>query len=436
MDDFLQERLQGKLDKLPLDDPKREALLAQFRFDVWVEDAARRVPQIQVVTHSLKAIHPDAKGTNLYAPPDSLEPNDLVGSHVLINHLTADVVGNAAALDVYKFLKLECEGRSLLDRVSAEDADLAAALSDDPHQAQAWMQAFASIAEPRGRAASHTKGKQVYWLVGDDPTCDDDYHLLAPLYGTSLAHHVFQTINEDRFGEAAKAARKARREERPSAHGYRDYPNLAIQKLGGTKPQNISQLNSERGGKNYLLASLPPVWRSPDINSPLNTHTVFPRFGRRPAVRQLLNGLRSFLESDPDKTVHTRDRRDDFTAAIIDELLQFAAELHSLEPGWSASADCRLVEVEKLWLDPCRAEFDEPFRAQWQAMEWPREVRNRFANWLNGALDNRLPVGDVEHRHWAGAVEADRTWSRGIDTQSRWIDRLIKDLDTLQGELA
>ena len=40
------------------------------------------------------------------------------------------------------------------------------------------------------------------------------------------------------------------------------YASLAVQELGGTKPQNISQLNSERRGDNYLLASLPPVWKT------------------------------------------------------------------------------------------------------------------------------------------------------------------------------
>lgn len=38
----------------------------------------------------------------------------------------------------------------------------------------------------------------------------------------------------------------------------REYPNLAVQKFGGTKPQNISQLNSERGWQ-QLSAGLSPA---------------------------------------------------------------------------------------------------------------------------------------------------------------------------------
>ena len=400
MEQFLSERLQGKLEKLADDDPKREALQAQFQFEAWVSSAAKRASQIQLVTHSLKPIHPDAKGTNLYVEPSELGHAGLVSSGVLGDAFQGDVVGNAAALDVYKFLKVEHDGKSILERVLEGNAELASALSDNTEQAQAWMDAFAGLVQPREGAASHTKAKQMYWLVGDDPARDDHFHLLAPLYATSLAHRVFLTINEDRFSEAAKEARKARRDKKPCDWGYRDYPNLAVQKMGGTKPQNISQLNSERGGNNYLLASLPPVGESPEVREPLRSDSVFPRFGRRKEVRWLVSGLRRFLEEGPDPVVATRNRRDAYMDALIDELVLFASELHVLEPGWSAKSECRLHEAEALWLDLYRGESDEAFEARRESEDWPAEVRHRFANWLNRELHRRLPVGDAEHQYW------------------------------------
>ncbi len=80
---FLKERFDTKAEKLAPDDPKYQALVEQFQFDTWINDAARRVGQLQVVTHSLKPIHPDAKGSNLYAPPESLNNHSFVGSHTL-----------------------------------------------------------------------------------------------------------------------------------------------------------------------------------------------------------------------------------------------------------------------------------------------------------------------------------------------------------------
>lgn len=290
--DFLKNRLDDKLEKIKDDDDAapamRTPLHQQFTPATWLEDAARRAGQIQAVTHSLKPIHPDARGTNLYAPPQALAALPVVGSHCLGNDFVGDVVGNAAALDVYKFLKLEHQGRSFLALVHERDADLAAALSDDPAQAQDWINAFAALTEPRGRLASHTLAKQLYWLTGNNPHDDASYHLLAPLYASSLAHRVYQTVQDDRFSEEAKTARDAKKAGTFSERPVREYPQLAVQQLGGTKPQNISQLNSERRGNNFLLASLPPTWRTEELKPLLKTESMFPRYSRRPEVKQMV----------------------------------------------------------------------------------------------------------------------------------------------------
>ncbi|ARS51149.1 hypothetical protein PSMEN_23140 [Ectopseudomonas mendocina] len=95
---FITERLATKLEGLAEEDPKRATLLAQYTTVTWLEDAARRAGQIQAVTHTLMAIHPDAKGTNLSCLPNSLPQHALVGSHCLGDDFAGDMVGNAAAL--------------------------------------------------------------------------------------------------------------------------------------------------------------------------------------------------------------------------------------------------------------------------------------------------------------------------------------------------
>lgn len=422
IEQFLRERCDTKLDKVPADDPKYEAVSAAFERETWLESAAHRVGQIQAVTHTLKPIHPDARGSNLYIDPTGLRPHAEVGSHWLGSDFAGDVVGNAAALDVYKFLRIEVERQSLLEWMLAGDADVTAALSDDADMAAAWRDAFTSLVQSRGQMTSHTHAKQVYWLAGEDPCQDDHFHLLAPLYASSLAHAVFATINEDRFGDAGKAARKARRERHDHDQGYAEYPDLAVQKLGGTKPQNISQLNSERGGNNYLLGSLPPTWKTRDVREPWRVDSVLPRFGYRVQVRQAVEALRRFLDSDPDPTMDTRNRRTELTDQLIDELVCFACELHEgLKPGWSADAKCVLVEVEKLWLDPGRAETDGEFRERWLALDWPAEIGRRFGNWLNGRLKGQLPVGDVEQRHWSKELVIDDDWAGWLHRQRRTV---------------
>lgn len=405
---FLLERLNTKQEKLKADEEgKRAELEAQHRPTPWLEDAARRVQQIQAVTHSLKPIHPDARGTNLYVEPRTLPPLAELGSHALGERFVGDVVGNAAALDVYKLLKLEVNGRNLLTALLAQDADALAALHADPDQAEKLRDAFVSLTQPRAEGpSSHTLAKQLYWLTGSDACDDAHYTLLAPLYATSLAHAVHAQVQEDRFGEANKAARQARRERKMHDGVLHDYHGLAVQNMGGTKPQNISQLNSERRGMNYLLSSLPPQWQASAVRLPVHAASVFDRlFIARPAVRRTVWALRVFLESDPDANLATRERRNELLDALVDELVSLAAELQQiLPPGWSRD-DERFADLhrsEQLWLDPLRAEQPDEadFAREWLQMDWPAVVGQRFANWLNAQLRGKLPMGDAQARAW------------------------------------
>ena len=394
---FLSERLASKLEKLTADDPKRQELIAQFQPAVWLADAARRVGQIQAVTHSLKPIHPDAKGSSLFCEPGQMPAIDVVGTHSLGNQFEADVVGNAAALDVYKLLKLSHDGKSLLALAVAGDADLAVALSLDKALGQQWLQAFAGLALARGRPSSHTLAKQLYWLTGTDAHDDQAFHLLAPLYPTSLVHRVYLQLQDDRFSDEAKAARAARKAGEPHSRSVREYRNLAIQQLGGTKPQNISQLNSERRGNNCLLASLPPVWRSADVRALLGVENLFRVFGDRVEVKQLAQSLRRFLEFEPAPNQSTRRQVQEWLDQLIDELVFFQAELSALNPGWSLAPDCKLPMAQRVWLDP---EADQEGGLRMAIDDAAEEVFDDFANWINQQLRESLPVGDAEFLHW------------------------------------
>ncbi|OGT87544.1 MAG: type I-F CRISPR-associated protein Csy1 [Gammaproteobacteria bacterium RIFOXYA12_FULL_61_12] len=402
---FLREdRLQPKLEKLKADDDEaRQKLIDEHQPAAWIADAAHRVGQIQQVTHAIKFTHPSADGSSLSSPGNpAAEPLEL-GSHSLAGEWSADVVGNAAALDVYKFLRLSVDGRSLLDRATARDPALAEALSDDAAQAAEWLAAFAALPEAKGGPSSHKLAKQLYW-----PLEDGGYHLLAPLLSSPLAHAVHERIAEDRFSDAAKAARDARRANKPHAHGYRDYPNLAIQNFGGSKPQNISQLNSERRGENYLLASVPPIWESSALRPPLKTDTVFARyFGSRSEVRRLVAVLKDFLlrVADAGTNIRIRETRAELVADLCGEALNMAAELRELEPGWSAHANCQLNLAEQCWLDPDRALSDEDFAARYRQGDWKDEVCLRFANWLNAALKtDKTLLGGPEALVWQAVL--------------------------------
>jgi len=432
---FIKERLDGKLDKLSDDAPKRSELIAQYQPAVWLEDAARRVRQIQAVTHALKPIHPDARGSNLYLVPEQLPPRSEIGSHLLGQDFSADIVGNAAALDVYKFLKIEIDGHSLLALLQNEDADAIHALDADHNKARQLRDAFVALTEPaEGPPISHPLAKQMYWLTGADPADDAAYHLLAPLYATSLAHAVYHRIQNDRSGETNTQIRQARRKNEFHAGVLHDYPNLAVQKLGGTQPQNISQLNSERRGNNYLLSCAPPhPWQRSKFRSPYKITSFFDRiYGKLTEVEKVISDLRHFLKTDPRPIMETRDRRDAYIDTLIDELLQLAAHYqNNLPAGWSRHPDIMLHEDECLWLDPYRARLPEEaeFRKQWLKMDWPEQIGLRFARWVNGKLEQYLPVGDIESRHWKKELLLDERASGWAQQLHQLCSAISADID-------
>jgi CRISPR-associated protein Csy1 len=416
---FIEARRETKL-KGKEDDPNTTS---KYDYATWLADAARRVGQIQAVTHVLKATHPDARGNSLHAAPDTLPQHTEIGTHLLGEGYAEDVVGNAAALDVFKFLKSEVDGRRRLDWMQAGDDDLRNALHPDSSIASSWMEGFSSLVRSDPMPTSHEAAKQVYWLSGKQPSNDADYHLLQPLFSSSLAHAVHADIQDARFGESNKLARQAFRAREAHEASYHDYRNLVVRKLGGTKPQNISQLNSERGGINYLLASLPPPkWDQDRFRHLLGIETALDRFAHFKGVRFLVKTLADFLLSDPDRAMQTRDRREAIEQALGFQLPVFAASIQSgSEPGWTRNPLCRLPLCEQLWLDPERTELppregyeqeDDDFFAAYQRGDWPDEVASRFANWVNAQLHEAglTTVGDTEYKHWARQAIIDAAW--------------------------
>lgn len=401
MSAFIEKRLADKLER-EKDEGKRQKLREKYQPAAWIADAAHRVKQIRLVTHAIKYSHPDARGSSLCSDGCEAAGEGLVGTHTLKMQRTLDVVGNAASLDVYKFLSLEVEGVPLWQRARDQDAELLAALPGSAEENQTWVEFFATLALDNPQPASHPLAKQVYWHLGTD-----EYHLLQPLFPTSLVQRVYYILREARFSDESRAAREAKRIGNPHVHGFRDWPALLIQKFGGTKPQNISQLNSERHGEAWLLPSLPPSWRQTDIRPPLHLDSVFKRLPYR--FDRYAKELGRYLASVKDwNNKVIREGRARRVSEIIDELIEHAMIIQSLDAaGWSANESCKLSATECYWLDPNRDDAD--FQQQRNSVDWPRDIANHFGMWLNSRLRkyHKLPVGDREHHEWLREFESE-----------------------------
>ncbi len=421
-------KFEGKEDALS----KNERAKAIKEYDVKyiLLEGAKYSDQVQIATHVAKGVHPDLKVknvTNILVDTVLHKEMKCVGSHSIIEReFIADSTGNGAVnkkgYELHLLMQVIFEGEKIIDILTRDDPDAMAALGEFMGKEQFNPSQLKDLYRDKcEELSSHNLAKQLYWFVEGDPVDDDSYHLLAPLYPSSLIHRIYGEIHRDRFGEENSLARKARSEDKPSTYIFKRYPKLAVQKLGGTKPQNISQLNSERRGANYLLSSSPPIWRSNNDRMYLGIDSTLNYFRSFEGVNTLVKQLIALLKSDPSNTMETRKRRENIERALGQSLATFGLSIRqSFEPGWTRSPECNLVLCEQIWLDPERAElparpdFEEQDLGFQQALawkDWPDQVAHRFGNWLNDILrKENLPVGDIEHRHWARQAIIDAEW--------------------------
>lgn len=369
----------------------------------WLEKASERAKQIQIATHVLKFIHPETKGgSNVYEISKNQEAKEMgLLSSASMSRIETDFVGNAAVLDVAKLLLLEDGEKRLIDFIELGDMSPLAPFALDENQLERWRKNFLKVFT-RAKASSHSLAKQVYFPV------EEGYHLLAPLYATSLAHRIWESIQHSRYSEKAKQARKARKEKKYSADLVVYYEKTAQQKFGGSKPQNISYLNSKRGGKMVLLNSQPPSWKRVS-NPPLRVDTIFSKNGFERRVWNEIKELKSFLkdkyrlDGSPESERSERGLR---IESIIDQFFQYSSEIWEFDSGWSTQAECKLCFEQQLWLDPLRCETDEAFRKEFEKQDWQEKIASSFARWLNRVLETKkLRFSDDEHLRWFRVLE-------------------------------
>jgi CRISPR-associated protein Csy1 len=418
---FIDERREAKL-KGKEPDPDAGA---KYEYGSWLTSAASSASHIQMATHVAKATHPKSQDGNFLFDTEGGDQHQEIGSHWLAASVVPDAaVNDAKHLVAYSLLsKVEVEGKQLLHWLKCQDTDLCAALDDDPARASELLKSFGAIFETKALAQPDSRGKQVFWLTGNDPADDSQFDLLQPLFPSSLVQAVHEEIQDAIFGETNAELRKARREKQESVGVYREYQGLAVRVIGGSNAQNVSQLNSKRRGVNYLLPSLPPEWKSAEGPRLAGRTSAIEVFGRQRAVRELIDELAAFLKTDPPANMATRLRREGIEQALGVQLSVFAEHVQDTHPlGWTRDATCELPECEKLWLDPGRAdpekratdhlEQDQSFERAYHGGNWPDEVASRFANWVNAQLRKAgiEGLGDAEYHHWGKQAIVEAAW--------------------------
>lgn len=383
----------------------RQKLLEQYQPINWLSDAAKRAPQIKMVTHAAKYTHSDTKSSGVFLAEHTSPTRSLYISSYCHSTLPPDVTGNAAALDVAGLLLLEHKNSTLLDEVKRGDSPSLRNIANNAALYQEWLQGFQTVLHAT-ELRSGQLAKQLYF-----PTQDGNYHLISPLFASSLTHVLHERINTQLFSDAAKAAREARRTKQLHPTPVTFFPSMAVQNFGGTKPQNISRLNTQRYGRSYLFSAQPPLWQQQPFLPLSGKQAFWNEYKRRSYPLRLALQAHLARYFGRTSTINIRTKRTQLVDEFIDLLWILATDIQaqSHRAGWSVQS--KLPRAEQLWLDPHRSHTDEIFAAERLQGDWQHSIARSFALSLNNTIDDAnthhnkkhaptLKTGEDEFNEW------------------------------------
>lgn len=380
----------------------------------WLIEAQKMAENVQVGTHVSKGVHPSSRGDNVNFR--QAVQNSYVNTQTLASRfLDANSPRGAIDLPLVTFFEWEVvagSGIKMRDVILQNSPAVAHSFADDEALSKHYQQAFLDCLNNQIKAPkTHETNKQILWALPQDEPDSDNYVTLVPLYPSVLTHEVFHKINQNRYSDDNKTARDNRSKKTAEQKPYITMKDLATVQLGGTKPQNVSQLMSKQGGRNYLLPSVPPLFRqSQDIRISPNATSIFATKALQYKAKEALNALFTLIKTDYNN-VNIRDARKAILSDIAYQVISLGETLQTIRPaGWTKDYH-NLSMNQKYWLDPHRADLEgeENFKQARESEDWRTAIEVDFANWLQGILKTEFKAfahdfADPEHNEWRSEI--------------------------------
>jgi len=318
---------------------------AIFSLEEWLPNAAKRAGQISMSTHPCTYSHPSArKNKNGYVSSVIATVEANCDGFLKTGNVVAetDALGNAAALDVYKFLTLQMtDGQQLITHIQQDSSLAVTTLKVNSIAYQTLKDGFLAMIDAGGKSITSSKIKQVFFPV------ENDYHQLSILSNSGLIYKLRKRLDDLRFSDEVKVLREIKRKNEFSEQGFSEIYNLTTIGYGGTKPQNISVLNNQHGGKAHLLMSMPPSLIKRDISFPTSDFfTQSIHYSQCKGAFLKLHQL--YIRNDNNR--HLRETRDQCYQAIIDHIINTMWNIRLISSEQYFSKHSRLNQNQKKWL--------------------------------------------------------------------------------------
>lgn len=368
-----------------------EKCAIEFSRQVWLPNASKRAGQISMATHPCTFSHPSARKnkngyvTSIIANVEKKEDGFLRTGNVEVQQ---DALGNAAALDVHKFLTLLMpDGKQLIEHIQEESQLAIDLLTINTKSYEELRGEFLAMVTSLPELVTSSKIKQVYFPV------EDGYHLLSILSNSGMVFELRKRLDKIQFGEdeegkeLLKALRNSKRNSEFAEDGYREIYNLTTIGYGGTKPQNISVLNSKNGGKSQLLYSMPPELDKRKIHFPKTD--FFKNSISMWEFKETFFALDKIYKADYNN-VNIREGRDYRYVEIIDRIIDKMWAIRSVSKKQYYEKNSKLKHHQKVWLHHAYEEERE------KEDEWLEKIMKEIARWIIDVGYKKV-VGKKEH---------------------------------------
>lgn len=401
----------------------------------WLEKSSNKSGSIKKATHVLRFTHSSSVADGVFLTEKS---EDRILSTSSLKNRSYDMAHNNGALvSISRFLALKNGATTIFDEIIKGGVDFLRPFSTDEEKIKKWSEGFNKLVVKETEIRTADKAKQIYFPLNNENSLDDkggicykNYHLVIPIFSSTLAEEIYSRQTVLRFGEEQKIIR----EEKKGGSGVLnitsryhqtpliEFPHLAVQKFGGAQPQNVSMLNKGRSwkadkkdkitwGVTYLFDTRPPTWQS-QLKPPIKSRSLFGRGFHLPGVKEDIDYLCEYLLRFEriDLSVKNPERLkwiEKWVRSISDEFLIYVASIQKFPAGWSNSRDIALKPEHQYLLDPFRQ--DDKFQVDRKACEWQAVVCDDFGWWLNTRLrgKDKKFTPQPEHRYmWAKLLES------------------------------
>jgi len=378
-----------------------------FSLNEWLPNAAKRAGSRSFATHPSKFSHPSTgvgeknKKNFTYVTPIICQPEPVVDGFLKSGciKVTMDSLGNAAELDVDKFLTLNMQdGNKLLTHIQ-QDTELAKSLLTIKSESyENLKKGFLAMVESASESITSSKIKQVYFPV------DDDYHQLSLLTNSGMIYELRSRLDKLRFSEDVKILRDKKRKNEFSEQGYGEIYGLTTIGYGGTKPQNISVLNNQNGGKAHLLSSLPPSIEKRNIHFPKSD--FFIESFKQYEYEDIFKALHKLFQADHNN-INIREARDRYLQQVIDLIIEKMWAVRAVSQTQFHEGSSDLSSHQRTWL---RSELTEQRENEAQ---WLDTLTQEISRWFSRRYEKVLgkqaiKLGEAERLFFANSVEQNK----------------------------